>query len=185
MCAAVMASRKAAMRAERRSAIGGHRQTLHQNAKRQLIPVRPEPANHRPCDHSQSGATALRLARVVFGEMDFDEGNLYPGQCIADGEAGVAVCTRIHECAIGPSTQRVHCFDDLSLSIVLRKREIDAKLSGDGQKMRLDVGQRFCPIELRLTRAEQVEIWSIDDGDSHSPVSPSSQARNFATSSSV
>jgi hypothetical protein len=33
-------------------------------------------------------------------------------------------------------------------------------------------------------RAEQIEVGTIDDGNSHSPVSPSSQARNLATSSS-
>src|SRR5438552_17386426 len=50
--------------------------------------------------------------------------------------------------------------------------------------MLLDVGQSFGSVQSRLTRAEQIEIWAIDDGDFHSPVSPSSQARNFATSSS-
>src|SRR5438270_13200494 len=50
--------------------------------------------------------------------------------------------------------------------------------------MLLDVGEGVRPVQLRFSSAEQIEIRSIDDGDSHSPVSPSSQARNFATSSS-
>src|SRR5438105_4060005 len=73
---------------------------------------------------------------------------------------------------------------DPALPVVLCERELDAELIGDGQEMLLDVGQSLGPIKSRLTRAEEIEIWSIDDGDFHSPVSPSSQARNFATSSS-
>src|ERR1044072_4149881 len=50
--------------------------------------------------------------------------------------------------------------------------------------MLIDFSQRFLPVKLGLTRAKQIEVWPIDDCDSHSPVRPSSQARNLATSSS-
>src|ERR1700741_1508343 len=50
--------------------------------------------------------------------------------------------------------------------------------------MPLDIGESFLSVKLGLAHAEEVEVRSIDDGDFHSPVSPSSQARNFATSSS-
>src|SRR5712672_901650 len=116
--------------------------------------------------------------------MDFDEGNLHAGKSIANRETRVAVCAGVHQRAIGATTQRVNRFDDFPFSVVLRERELDSKLPGDLQEPRLDVGESLGPVKLRLARAEQIEVRAIDDGDSHSPVSPSSQARNFATSSS-
>src|SRR5206468_11870141 len=59
-----------------------------------------------------------------------------------------------------------------------------AELVGDFQNSGLDVGKRPRAVKLRLTGAEEIEIGAIDEGDLHSPVSPSSHARNFATSSS-
>jgi hypothetical protein len=96
----------------------------------------------------------------------------------------MTVRTRVHERAIRSAAQRVDRIDDFPFPVVLRKRELDAELLCDLQETRLDVGESFGPIKSRLTRAEEIEVGAIDDGDSHSPVSPSSQARNFATSSS-
>src|SRR5438552_11867510 len=116
--------------------------------------------------------------------MHFHERNLYSSKRIANREARVAVRARIHQRAVRATPQSVHRLDDLSFSIMLRERELDAKLFRDVQETRLDVAKSFGPVEIRLARAEQIEVWAIDYGDSHSPVSPSSQARNFATSSS-
>ena len=96
----------------------------------------------------------------------------------------MTVGARIHQRTISASPQRVHGVHDLPFSVVLRERELDAELFRDSQEMPLDVGESFLAVEIRLTHAEKIEIRSIDDGDFHSPVSPSSQARNFATSSS-
>src|SRR6266566_6018618 len=183
MCAAVSPSRSAATRAERRSAIGGNRQAFHQSTQRQLVTVRAESADDRHRRICERRATTLRLARVNVGEMHFHERNLYSSKRIANGEARVAVRSRIHQRPVRTTPQSVHCVDDLSFSIMLRERELNAKLFGDVQETRLDVAKSFGPVEIRLARAEQIEVGAIDYGDPHSPVSPSSQARNFATSS--
>src|SRR5450759_2126976 len=172
------------MRVRRRSAIGGNRKTLHQSAKSELVAVRAEAADDGERRIGQRRAAALGLAGVDVGEMDFHERNLHSRQRVANGQAGVAVRSRVHERAVGAPAQGVNRLDDLPFPIVLRERELHAELLRDLQEARLDVGESFGPVKSRLTRAEQIEVGAIDDGDSHSPVSPSSQARNFATSSS-
>src|SRR6478735_12664554 len=89
--AALMASRSAAMRAGRRSAMGGNRKTLHQPAQSELIAVRPESANHCDSDVGQRRASTLRLAGVDVGEMNLHERNLHSGQRVADRETGMAI----------------------------------------------------------------------------------------------
>ena len=116
--------------------------------------------------------------------MHFDERNLHSRERVTNREASVTVSAGVHENALRATAESMNGLDYLSLSIVLRERELDTELLGDGQEPRLDVVESLGPIETRLTRAEQVEVGTVDDGDSHSPVSPSSQARNFATSSS-
>src|SRR6185295_19180458 len=184
MCQAVMASRSAAMRAGRRSPMGCDRKPFDEPAQRQLVAVGAESANHRHRRVCQGRAATLRLARVDVGEMHFDEWNLHTRQRVANGEAGMAVRARVHQRAVGASAQRVHSVDDLTFAVVLRERDLDTELLGDGQEIFLDVGKGLVPVKLGLAYAEEIEIGPIDDGDFHSPVSPSSQARNFATSSS-
>src|SRR5689334_11109652 len=184
MCAAVSASLSAAIRAGRRSAIGDHRQSLHQAAQRQLVAVRSETANHGDGNVCDGRPTSLGLARVNVGEMHFDERNLYSSERITNRQTRVTVRPRVHQRAISATTQRLNRVDDIAFAVVLRERELNAELFGHGQEMRLNVGQRFLSIKFGLTRAEQIEVWAINDCDSHSPVSPSSQARNLATSSS-
>src|SRR5437868_9162878 len=184
MCAAVSESRSAAMRAGRRSAIGGDRKTFHETAQRQLVSVSAESADHCPRDIGQCRSPALRLARVDVGEMNFHKRDFYSRQRIANGEAGVAVRSGVDERTVSASTQRLHRVDDFPFSIVLREGELDTELFRDGQETLLDVGECLRSIQSRFARAEQIEIGAIDDCDFHSPVSPSSHARNFATSSS-
>src|SRR5467141_224541 len=184
MCAAVSASRSAATRGERRSAIDGNRKALHQSAQRQLVAVSAESADHGYCGIGQHRAPAFGFAGVDVGEMHFNKRNLHRGERIVNGEAGVTVSSRVHERAVGTSAQGVNHLYDLPFPIALRERELDAEFLGDLQETRLDVGKRFSPIESGFTCPEQIEVGAIDDGDFHSPLSPSSQARNFATSSS-
>lgn len=96
----------------------------------------------------------------------------------------MAVGSRVHERAVGPTAKCLNRINDLAFSVVLRERELDTEFLRDLQEPRLDVGESFGSVETRLTRAKQIEVGAIDYGDSHSPVSPSSQARNLATSSS-
>src|SRR3954471_5688995 len=177
MCAAVSAFLRAAMRAGRRSAIGNDRKSFHQTAQRELVTVGSKAADYRNRGVGQRRPPTLWLTSVDVGQVYFDERDFDAGQRVANGEAGMAVCARVYQRAVGTTAQRVHRLDDLAFAIVLRKAEIDAQLFSDGQEVRLDVGQRLRSVKLWLTRAEEVEIWPIDDGDSHSPVSPSSQAR--------
>src|SRR6186997_3032429 len=143
MCAVVSDSRSAAMRAGRRSPIGSDRKLFDESAQCQLVSVRAESADNCKCRIGEGRTTPLRLTRVDVRKMDFDEGDLYARQRIADGETGVAVRACVHERAISATTQRLHGIDDLALAVVLRERQLDPKLSRDAQEVFLDVGERL------------------------------------------
>src|ERR1700694_4720666 len=126
MCAAVSDSRNAAMRAGRRSVTRRYRKRFHQSAQAQLVPIGTESTDHSESGVGQSRVTPLRLAREDVGQMDFDERDLYSGERVADGEAGVAVRAGVDERTIGSAAQSLDRIDDIPFPIVLRERELDA-----------------------------------------------------------
>src|SRR2546423_6260802 len=109
MCAAIKDSRSAAMRAGRRSPIGGDRQTLHEASQRQLVTIGAESADYSKRGISQGRAATFRLTRVDVGEMYLHERDTDPGERVMYRETGVGVSAGIHERAIGLAAQRLHC----------------------------------------------------------------------------
>src|SRR3954467_3113602 len=158
--------------------------TLHQTSQCQLIPIGAEAADDRQCRVGERGMPPLGLARKDVGDVQLDEGHPHADERVANGKARVGVRRRVHHRAVDAAAKSLHRVDHLTFSVVLREAELDTELFRHLQQARLDVRKRRCPIKLGLTGAEEIEIWTIDDGDLHSPVSPSSQARNLATSSS-
>jgi hypothetical protein len=73
--------------------------------------------------------------------------------------------------------------DHLALSVVLGELELRTDVPGDRAKTPLDVAERFAAIHRRLTRAEKIEIRTVEDGESHVFFSPLSHALNCAMSS--
>src|SRR6266550_6060851 len=114
MCAAVIASRSAAMRAGRRSDIRCDRKKLHQTSESQFISIRAKAANHGKRCIGQRRATPLRLARIDVGEMNLHEWNLHSRKRVANGEARVAVRSRIYERAVCATTQGLNRLDDVA-----------------------------------------------------------------------
>jgi len=101
------------MRAGRRSAIGSDGKLFNESAQRQLISVGAKATDDRQCGVSESRSTSLRLTRVDVREMDFDERDLYSRQRIANRETGVAICARVHECAVSPTAEPLNGIYDL------------------------------------------------------------------------
>src|SRR5258705_13658509 len=96
MCAEVSDSRRAATLTGRRSPIHSDRKKLYQSAQRQFVPIGAEAADHGYGSVCEGRATALGLAGVDVGEVDFDERNLHSCQRIGNGEAGMALMARLH-----------------------------------------------------------------------------------------
>src|SRR4029078_1488192 len=100
-------------------------------------------------------------ARIDVGHVDFDKWNCNSGERIANGERRVRVCTSIDESAVDFPAQAVHVFDDLSLTIHLRKREIRPEIGRECGQTILDFGESRFSIKLGLTHSQQVQVWSI------------------------
>src|SRR5689334_6886137 len=65
---------------------------------------------------------------------------------------------------------------------MLRAFDFDPELGGQVAQSSLDLPQRRAAIERGFARAEQVQVWSVEDGDPHFFLSPSSQAVNCSMS---
>src|SRR5690242_19379075 len=78
----------------------------------------------------------------------------------------------------------MNTIDELTLTVVLGKLEVHTELAGHGAKPSFDVGERLRTVQSRLSNPKQVEVWSVEDGDPHVFLSPSSHALNCWISSS-
>ena len=59
----------------------------------------------------------------------------------------------------------VDAADQLALAVALETFDADAEGCAERGDVPLDVGQRGMPVNLRLARAEQIEIWAVEQQD--------------------
>src|SRR5262245_61383500 len=95
----------------------------------------------------------------------------------------MGVCAGIDHNAVDGAAQRVDAVDHLPLAIMLREPQLRADLGRDGAEGAFDVVERFSSVESWFARAQEIQIRSIDDRDSHVFFSPLSQVLNCAMSS--
>src|SRR5687768_14790629 len=165
ICAAVSPSASAARRRGRRSVMRG--QMRYQATQRQLVTKHTQATHHadrRACEHR---VTSFGLARVDVRDVDLDKRHADAGQRISKRQAGVRVRAGIHEGAVDPPTHGVDALDQLPFPVLLRELELDAQLLRDVAQFSLDIFERLVPVNLRLSRAEQVQIGAIENSDFH------------------
>jgi hypothetical protein len=121
---------------------------------------------------------ALRLAGIDVGDVNLDERHGDGGERITKRKARVTVCACIYNGTIGTTTQPVNDLDELPLSISLRELERRSDLSGDNAQSPFDIVQGVGAVYRGLANAEEIEIWSVEDGDPHVFFNPSSHALN-------
>ena len=80
------------------------------------------------------------------------------------------------------AAHRVNAVDELAFAVVLRELELDAELTGHHAKPLLDVRERVAAVDLRLARAEQIEVRPVEHGDPHYFLSWSSHVLNSSIS---
>src|SRR6185503_11947126 len=180
-CAAVIPSTRSVSRRDRASVMG--RETRNETAQRELVAEHPQPAYHAHGDTRERRVPALRLAGVDVGDVHFDERHLYADERVPQREAGVRVRAGVHERSLHPATHRLNRVDERALAVVLRKLDVDAQLLRYLAQALLHVRERGASIELRLPRAQQIEIGPVQNRDSHFRLRPWSQEVNCATSS--
>src|SRR3984957_19555805 len=103
------------------------------------------------------------FAREYVAQMNFDEGNAYRQECIAQRDAGVGKRAGIDDDEPDLFVlRRVDLADQFVLGIALCGSEFMALSLGDALELGLDVLQSGGPVDRRFPRAEQIQIRTIE-----------------------
>ena len=95
--------------------------------------------------------------------MELNKRHVYREQRNAQCNARVSKCTGVQQYEIDFVLRCfLHAIDELMLGITLVAIERVSELLGQLDAIRLDVVQARCPIDLGLTRTEQVQIGPVE-----------------------
>src|SRR3954447_24662721 len=97
--------------------------------------------------------------------MNFDYRSVERIESIEDRHRGVGKCRRIDRNAGGSITRLVNPVDDLVFAVALAELDFQLQLGCQRPARRLDIGEGFAPVDLRLAFAEQVEVGTVEDVD--------------------
>eukprot|EP00825_Cyclidium_porcatum_P015735 TRINITY_DN19018_c0_g1_i1.p2 TRINITY_DN19018_c0_g1~~TRINITY_DN19018_c0_g1_i1.p2 ORF type:complete len:225 (+),score=29.08 TRINITY_DN19018_c0_g1_i1:189-863(+) len=140
------------------------RQPPQGGVQRIAVAVGAEAADHADRLVAEVAGMAERLAAVRVGQVDFDEGQGHCRQRVADRDGGVGEGGRIDQDeggAVGAGgLDTVH---QRVLGIGLTGAQLMAGFLRLRHQCQVDVCQRRMAIDLRLARAEQVEVGAMQD----------------------
>lgn len=109
---------------------------------------------------------AERLARMHIAQMQLDERDRHGRERIAQRDAGMAVAARVDQDERGAVLRRrLHAVDQRVLGIGLQCRQFMAGRGRRTGQVGVDFGQGRTPVNLRLARAEQVQIGAVQNQD--------------------
>ncbi len=127
----------------------------------------PETRNDADREIGEERLATSRLAGEDVGEVNLDERD-------ADGEEGVPHRDRgmgerrgVHDGAVCRLRQRLHELYQLAFMVGLAPGQLNAERRRALTDEALQIGKRLAAVELRFTRAEEIEIGTVQDGDAH------------------
>ena len=136
-----------------------------QSVNRQDITVPAEAGDRAQADASQQRFLPKRLASMHIREMRFDNGQFNGAYGIAEGDGSVRIGAGVKDHAVRPCARIVKLVNQCAFVIGLRRAQLDIK-GGDMPRDRsVDIRQRHAPVNLRLPRAEQIEVGSVQQQD--------------------
>lgn len=126
---------------------------------------------------------SLGLASKHVRHVHLDERHVDCDERVAERETRMAVRTGVDDSAVDTPPQRLNVIDERTLTVLLGEFQINTQLSRDDTQASLDVRERLVPIQRGLARAQQVQVWTVENGDPHRFFRPWSQALNCSMSS--
>lgn len=130
----------------------------------QRVAERAEAADHADGLVAEIAGVAERLAGVRVGQVHFDEGDRHRRQCVADRDAGMGEGGGIDQDEVGAvGTGGLDAFDQRVLGVGLEAFQRVPGFGGACPEVGIDGVQAGMPIDLRLARAEQVEVGAVED----------------------
>src|SRR6202049_1024246 len=106
--------------------------------------------------------------------MHFDDGPVHCVQCIQQSDRAMRIGTRIDDDTAALLTSLLDPIDQHAFMIGLAENDLEPMLPSARSDAFFDVGQRGAAINLRLSRAEEIEIRPIKDiyGEDHGRRAP-------------
>src|SRR5690606_13703620 len=139
---------------------------LDEVADGEVVARRTEAGDHARADGRTDECLPEALARVHVREMHFDHRHADGRDGVAQGEGRVAVGRRVEHDARRPVRARlVERVDQVALVVVLAEGE--GHLRERRAQPALQVAEANEAVDVRLARAEQVEVGAVEDEDAH------------------
>src|SRR6266480_4202123 len=107
------------------------------------------------------------VAGVNVGDVDLKDRSLENLQRVVHADRGEGVRGGIDDQGIGVGTRRLNKIDQHTLMVRLVKRQLHAGKGGKLLTRFLDRFKGGGPVDMRLSNAQQVQIWAIEDHDAH------------------
>lgn len=140
---------------------------MSERTVRTLVANRSETSNR-----SQADGREQRLMPEVFSscrvrEMHLDRREPHGADGIAQRNRRVGVPARIEERTVCPLSSVMEMVDKLSFAVRLQGRNLVAEVGRQRRDRFFDLGQRGRAVDLRFAGAEQIEVWTVQEQESH------------------
>lgn len=109
------------------------------------------------------GVMSEGLASVDVAEVNFDEGNQYRVERIADGDAGVGIGGGVDQQAVEAGARRLEPIDDFPFDVGLVEGNLDVQGSGELGQAPVDPLKALAAVDLGLALTEEVEIGAVQN----------------------
>src|SRR5712692_1564077 len=139
---------------------------IKQELHRHQVATKAEPADHAHRRRRGHAAPAELLGpgqRV--GDVDLQRRHRQRAQAIVEGVRVVGQRRRVDNDAGRPRRLLLEAVDQLALGVALEEDDLAAELPGPGADLLLQVGQGSPAVDLRLPRAQQVQVGAVGDDD--------------------
>ena len=111
-----------------------------------------------------------RLARMGVRQVQLDHRHSRGRDRVAQRDGRVGIGTRVQDHAVGAGSRRVQRIDQRAFVIALLESHRDAEITGQRPAGGFDVGESVTAVDVRLARAEQVQVRSVQNEDVHDVV---------------
>lgn len=104
---------------------------------------------------------SVRLTLADVGDVYLDNRDAYGSNAVGNGNGGVGVCAWVHHHPVVLAVSFLQLVDQTSFVVGLVV--VDLCFGEGGSQCCEIILERNSPVNLRLTPAEKVEIWAVDD----------------------
>lgn len=135
--------------------------------KTQNIGEVTETRNLAATDSGEQGRVPELLSGVNVREVDFDRGHGHGNNGIAKSHRGVSVSGGVEDDDISGAFGLLNPIDQFTFIVGLPEFDLGSEFPGALSDQGLDFGEGLSSVFVRLTSAQKVEVWAVEEEDFH------------------